>query len=303
MKEQTRQLKRIFQHIGVKALVTALAVFALAAGIVAGAGIRLYGTEKKVLQQRGELNAKASAMEYNHYLLTRVNIVTMVGCIVDDKLAAGADSAEIERYLAEETEIVIAALDPDTTGLYGWIDGAYLDGSGWTPDADYVPTERPWYTQTLRSHQKITFVEPYLDAQTNTIMTTVSMLLGDGRSVLAMDVSLDPIQRIVGQIASSTEGSQAFVLDADGVAAAHSDASQLGRHYLDEPETLGGIVARRLFTDGQRQFDLKTPDGNYSYPDQQKGRLKAPRTAGFGGSGREDRGALRLTAQAGCGIL
>ena len=264
MDGRIKRLKRILSHIGARSLALALAVFLIAVGTAVYIGSRLYASEKEVLQHWGALNAQEAAMEYNRYLITRMNIVTVVGCNVENLLAEGAGAEKTGKYLTIETENVIETLDPDTTGLYGWFDGTYIDGSGWVPDADYVATERPWYTATKTSDRKITFVEPYLDAQTNTIMMTVSELLSDGQSVLAMDVSLKPIQQIIEQIASATEGSQAFVLDAGGTVVAHSDESQLGIEYLDEPNSLGGVVARKLLIDGQTQFDLKTPEGDYS---------------------------------------
>ena len=271
MNNSNNRLIRILSHIGAKSIAVALVVFFVAVGIAVYIGVRLYDTEKEVLQHQGELNAKEAATEYNRYLITRMNIVTLVGCNVENMLAESAEKERIEKYLTIETENVIATMDPDTTGLYGWFDGTYLDGSGWTPDEDYVATERPWYTQSLASDSKITFIEPYLDAQTNTIMMTVSELLSDGHSVLAMDVSLMHIQKIIEQIASETEGSQAFVMDEDGSVVAHSDREQLERDYLDEPESLGGAVAR-LVIDGHRRFDLETPEGNYSvYVDELEG--------------------------------
>lgn len=140
------------------------------------------------------------------------------------------------------------------------------------PDDDYVATERPWYTETMESDREITFVEPYLDLQTNTIMMTVSDLMSDGESVLAMDVSLDPIQKIVETVSSATDGSHAFVLDNSGIVVAHSDESQLGRNYLSESGSLGGTVARNILIDGQMQFDIQTAEGNYSvYVDKLEG--------------------------------
>ncbi len=180
-------------------------------------------------------------MEYDRCLLTRVNIVTLVGRTVENMLASGSSNEKIEAYLTDQTNNIIATLDPSTTGLYGWINREYLDGAGWVPEADYVPTERPWYTQTMASDQEITFVEPYLDLQTNTIMMTITDLMKDGESVLAMDVSLDPIQKIVEDVASSTEGSHAFVLDKEGMVVAHSDITQLGRNYLSETDTIGNV--------------------------------------------------------------
>ena len=266
------KIRDILRYVSVKSIAAAIIVMLATSIAAAFIGNSFYAMEKEVLQLQGELNAKESASEYDHILLTRVNIVTMVGCTVDNMLAYGTSNEKIEMYLIDQTNNIAATLDPTTTGLYGWVGGAYLDGAGWVPDSDFVATERPWYIQTMESDQEITFVEPYLDMQTNTVMMTVSDLMKDGKSVIAMDVSLDPLQKIVERVASDTEGGQALVLDHSGIVVAHSNTDQLGRNYLDEPDSLGGAVARQILVDGKKQFDLETKEGNYSvYVDQLEG--------------------------------
>ena len=272
MKSLMRKFRNTLKYIGARSIIIALIVFLLSAGIAIYIGRHLLATEKEVLIQRGELNAKEAAMEYDRCLLTRVNIVTLVGRTVENMLASVTNNEKIKAYLTEQTNNIVATLDPSTTGLYGWINREYLDGAGWVPDADYVPTERPWYTETMESDYEITFVKPYLDLQTNTIMMTVSDLMNDGESVLAMDVSLDPIQKIVEEVSATTEGSQAFVMDNSGIVVAHSDKSQLGRNYMTETEGLGGAVARKILDAGQMKFDIRTAEGNFSvYVDKLEG--------------------------------
>ena len=104
----------------------------------------------------GKLNTHEATMEYNRYLITRVDIVTITGCTVESLLDNKTDNGKILQYLTEETEDVVATIDPGSTGLYGYINGEYLDGSGWVPEDDYVPTERPWYRQTINSDEEIT---------------------------------------------------------------------------------------------------------------------------------------------------
>ena len=158
----------------------------------------------------------------------------------------------------------MSTLDPTTTGLYGYVRGTYVDGAGWVPDADYVPTERPWYVETVNKKEKVTFVEPYLDAQTGSVLMTVACLMEDGESVIAMDVSLDSIQDIVVRNALATEGSQAFVIDESGIVVVHSDPQEIGKNYLEAPEGPGGAAAERLLVGHENQFDIKTADGSYS---------------------------------------
>ncbi|MDO4805047.1 MAG: diguanylate cyclase [Lachnospiraceae bacterium] len=256
-------LKEKYSHIRPGSVVFSLLVFLITVGMVSFIGIHYYDIQKEVLLQKGELNAKESAREYDRQLVTSVGIVTMVGRNVDKKIMSGVQNDEIERYLTEQTDNMTATLFPGSTGLYGWINKEYLDGSGWIPDADYVPTERPWYVETLKSEEKITFVEPYLDMQTKTIMMTVSQLLADGESVLAMDVSLDPFQEIVKRVSSATMGGQALVLDRYGKVVAHSDETQVGTNYLKEKDGLGSEVARKILVEGRMQFELREDEGYY----------------------------------------
>ena len=272
MKDLIQKIRNTVRHIGARSLIIAVIVFLVTAGIAVYIGRNLSATEKEVLLQQGELNAKEAAMEYDRCLITRENIVTLVGRTVDNMLQSGESNDAIKAYLTDQTNNIIATLDPSTTGLYGWINKEYLDGMGWVPDADYVAVERPWYIQTMESDQEITFIEPYLDMQTNTVMMTVSDLMSDGESVVAMDVRLDPIQGIVEKVSAATEGSQAFVLDETGVVVAHSDENQLGKKYLNETDGPCSAAAGKILTDGQMQFDLHTTEGNYSvYADKLEG--------------------------------
>ena len=272
MKDLIRKIRNALKHIGARFILIALAVLLLTAGIAVYSGRHLLATEKEVLRSRGEINAREAAQEYDRCLITRVNIVTLVGRTVENMLTSGSDNEKIKAYLTEQTNNIVVTLDPSTTGLYGWINREYLDGAGWVPDADYVATERPWYTETMESDREITFVRPYLDLQTNTIMMTVSDLMRDGESVLAMDVSLEPIQQIVEKVSAATEGGQAFVLDDSGIVVAHSDKNQLGKNFLNETDSPGGAVAQKILVDGQMQFDLQTGEGNYSvYVDKLEG--------------------------------
>jgi len=270
--QKKRRIRDTFSYIGARSIAAALVVLLITAGIAAFVGVRVSATERSALRLRGELNAKESAREYDRCLLTRVNIIALTGEVTDSMLASGESNASIRQYMKDRTANIKNTLDPTTTGLYGWINGEYLDGAGWVPEEGFVATERPWYVQAAAAGEGITFIEPYLDLQTNEVMMTVSQLLSDGVSVLAMDVSLAPIQEIIAKIASSTEGSQAIVLDRSGIVVAHSDESQLGRNYLKEEGTLGSLTAKKILEEGQMSFEIRHAEGNYSvYVDRLEG--------------------------------
>ena len=264
MQERDSKLNKGINRIGIRSLVVALLVITISVAVAVYIGQSFYANEKEVLQQQCELNAKEAAGEYDRCLLTRVNIVTVVGYAVDSMMKSGSNNQAILEYLTTETNYVVATLDPSTTGIYGVINGEYLDGSGWVPEADYVATERPWYIDTLDSHHAITFVKPYLDVQTQTVMMAVTDLLEDGKSVIAMDVSLEPIQKIVEKVSSSTEGGRALVMDTNGIVVAHSDKSQLGLNYKTASDGVGHSIAETILEKGQMKFDIESEEGNFS---------------------------------------
>ncbi len=92
---------------------------------------------------------------------------------------------------------------PDFMKIYGYIRGEFLDGSGWEPPADYVPTRRPWHIGAENSYGKIFFSEPYLDAETGGLCISFSQKLFDreGRphGVLAIDLKLERIADYVNK--------------------------------------------------------------------------------------------------------
>ncbi|MBR2699601.1 MAG: hypothetical protein IKE76_13520, partial [Clostridia bacterium] len=203
------------------------------------------------------MNVVQSAKAFDGYLLVRKNIVELAGHVVDEMIREGKPNPEILDYLTAESLSIKKAIDKDYTGLYGWINGEYCDGDGWVPDEDYVPTQRPWYQETIADDSDITFVRPYLDEQTKIVLTTMAKRLSDGVSVIALDVTLSYIQEVTQDIARQTPGSFAIVLDKSGFVIAHSDSAELGKDYLDEEDTLGAALAGRLYDENGPQFELR----------------------------------------------
>lgn len=124
------QFKENLRHISIKSVVVAVIVLAVTIGMVTFVGRHYYDTEKEVLLQQGELNALESAKEYDKCLITRANIVTLVGCTIEDMINSGSRNDKIEQYLTGQTDNVIETLDPSSTGLYGWINDTYGHQTG-----------------------------------------------------------------------------------------------------------------------------------------------------------------------------
>ncbi len=250
------RIKDVFRNMGIRSVIAPMLVFLLTVVMTCIGSYRYYKATREEIYLQGRVNAVESAKEYDAYLLVRKNTVILAAHVVDEMTREGQPNSEILKYLTAESASIKKSIDKDYTGLYGWINGEYCDGVGWIPDRDYVPTQRPWYLETVADDSEVTFVSPYLDEQTHTVLTTMARKLSDGESVIALDVTLKRIQEITEEITQHTAGSIGIVLDKTGQVIAHSDASQLGRNYLEEKDTFGAALAGKLYQGKSGQFGL-----------------------------------------------
>lgn len=176
------------------------------------------------------------------YLDKGLNTLMVTANNINYMINQGKNSEEIEEYLKSETEYCQEYIDENFTGIYGYILDKYVDGVGWIPDDDYIPQEREWYISAVEAGGSPALVEPYLDSMTGDIITSVTCLLEDGRSVLSIDISLAEVQTMTKNI-NLNEFGYGFVITDLGLIVAHFDDNEKGRNYLEsEPELAREIL-------------------------------------------------------------
>ncbi len=254
------RVREIMRIMGARSTIALTLAFLLTVAATFIGGLLLYNAIKESIHLQGRVNVIQSAREIDNYLIERESVVREAGHVVEQMNREGQSNEEILNYLIIETANIKKFIDKDSTGLYGWINEEYIDGEGWVPEEDYVPTKRPWYLETIANDSDITFVRPYLDDQTKTVLTTIARKLSDGVNVLAFDVSLQPIQNTTEKIAKNSPGSYGIVLDKAGSVIAHSNEEELGNNYLREDNTLGAELADTLIRSSSKEFEL-TFDG------------------------------------------
>ena len=128
------------------------------------------------------------------------------------------------------------AVDKELSDMYfGSTAGKMVDGSGWTPPADYDPRTRAWY-KAASEQGKLTFSEPYLDLVTKQMAVSVAMPLktaaGQVRGVVSEDILLNTLVENVAGIKLHGEG-YAFLFDAKGALLAHPDPALVSKNILE----------------------------------------------------------------------
>ena len=195
------------------------------------------------------------------YLSTGMNVVETTSETLEYMIDNGAEKEEVINFLRYKTDRYKTEIDSSFTGIYGYFYDDYLDGLGWTPGPDFIPTQREWYLVAKEAKGRPALVSPYLDAQTGTIMMSISKLFPDGTSVISLDITLDEIQEITQEICLNGRG-YGFVVDKNGLVVAHNDINEKGKNYLDD-ETMSPVL-NRIYKERADFFEIEIGKETYT---------------------------------------
>ncbi|MDD6798133.1 MAG: cache domain-containing protein, partial [Clostridia bacterium] len=120
------------------------------------------------------------------------------------------------------------------------------------PDFDmpegFVATERVWYTGAVKNGGKTYVTPPYQDAMTGDICYTVSVMLGDGNTVLGVDYTMENIQAHIAQMYEGGSRNAVIVTD-EGIIAGCSDETLIGKKLVTALPDYSGIWSLSKRTD------------------------------------------------------
>ncbi len=241
-----------FKLIGViipVVLVMVIVFFALSRGTILKLATDKLTTESNVYAERIGSWTKQIFAELNLYKST-----------IEE--AGFKNDAEILKYMETSCEKNPAY----PIGLYmGDDSGVYLDGSGWIPGDDWVLTERDWYIDGSKN-KEFAFGEPYYDSQSGDVCVsaTVRMNYDAAVRVLAVDVYLNYLSELVGEITDAGIDNAFFVTKSTQTILAHKDNSMIDVKLGDvsSDELYGNISA--ILTDGKTgTVEVPGKDGKY----------------------------------------
>ena len=116
---------------------------------------------------------------------------------------------------------------------------AYIAGKDWhfVPDfdepEDFVASKRTWYIGAVRAGGTPFVSDPYVDVVTGNICYTVSVMLPDRDTVVAIDYTMESIQRHIQQMYSD-RASDAVIVTPEGIIAGCNDVTMIGKKIIQE---------------------------------------------------------------------
>ena len=222
--------------------------------IVAFTFLSFYFIAREDAVRLGEVSVSEQSEKLNNFLLRGKDVVEVVKISIEHMMETDASVDEIQLYLTHQSREYSEKIDENFTGIYALYKGEYVDGMGWTPSDDYDPISRPWYEAAKKADGKPVIVSPYIDAQTDKIMISISQMLSDKESVISLDIAMDDMQDFAESINLNGNG-YGFIIDEEGMVVAHSDESQRGKNYLYDGDMQGTkmqeIVRKVIDSDGK----------------------------------------------------
>ena len=142
-------------------------------------------------------------------------------------LQDGQDVSGLESYFREMKE------ELKSTSLIN----VYAAGADWyvIPDfqepEDFEATQRGWYTGAIDADGEVYITQPYMDLASDYVCFTVSRMLSDGETVVAIDYNLLGVQEYISEM--SEGGRTALIVTEDGQIVGYTDEEQLGKDLAD----------------------------------------------------------------------
>ncbi len=218
----------------------------------------IHGAAVANIQEIGRDRISSVAADLENYLEITKSSLWMTAESVNHMVENGASSDYILQFLIQESESQKDHFDENYTGIYGYVMGKYLDGIGWVPPADFVPTERDWYKDGIAAGGEATIVAPYVDAQTNSVIISIARMLPKNRGVLSLDVTMNHIQDSIQDMQIKGKG-YGYIVTGDGTVVAHPDLESRGKNINEDLEKAEILSKAKEILNGN--FEIETEEG------------------------------------------
>ena len=222
-----------------------------------------YAINYEIIKDETIINAYDVSEDFKDYLNNVTLIVDTASETIEDMLLQGQTTADVQVYLERKSQNLGSIVSGDTKGIYGYVQGVYVDGDAWVPDEGYVPTERVWYKKAVEAGGTKVMIDPYIDARTGKTVVTASKLLLDKRSVLAIDIWLSRLQKMTEDVGQADKDHYVMILDQNGNVIAHSDPSEVSLNYKDSDDAQKRNIYESWKNCGGEVFELKMDGVDY----------------------------------------
>jgi len=137
----------------------------------------------------------------------------------------------IKSYLIDMNERLPDSLDIyfSNNNVWNQSGGLFVSASGWMPEDNWDNTARPWFTDAEKKEGGIAYSEPYVDADTGSVIVTLSKTVFGGMApgtadigVIAKDITVNNLGELTN-LMKNYEGQEIYIINSKGLFITHDD--------------------------------------------------------------------------------
>ncbi|MBD3878197.1 MAG: response regulator [Quinella sp. 1Q5] len=207
----------------------------------------------------GQMQLEVIRNDLQGVISTAENTISQVALESERLLKSGISQDELK-------EIFYKKVEEQKTLTDGVCFNVYITGKDWTiiPNFDMPPeyhaTERLWYKGAEENPSKIYITEPYIDAMTGEMCFTMSKILPDNETVVAIDFNFSGVQKSILQM-STTSDRKALIVTKSGMIIGYTNMSLVGEKISSKLPDYEDILNRVMQSEGNESFTAQL-DGN-----------------------------------------
>ena len=171
----------------------------------------------------------------------------------EQMIATGASPEKIGEFFKQQKAENLAVSD-------GVCINTYVAGKDWTfipgfeIPPDFHAEERLWYKGAIEHPGTVYITEPYVDIASGKMCFTMSYLLSDGHTVVALDFNFSNIQKTILQMTTES-GRNALIATQDGTIIGYTDMSLAGKNVSRKLPEYEPILERIAQVSGHKSFE------------------------------------------------
>lgn len=146
----------------------------------------------------------------DNILSEKIHDIETLGKQITQRQYDGEESKKLRSRLAQYAE-----LHPEILSIYvSTENGGFIQEPNINDSASFDPRTRDWYKQSMETKGEVHISKPYEDVSRDTMVVTISKTTKDNSGVISVDITLDYINQLSGQVTIGKEG-YTMVLDQD----------------------------------------------------------------------------------------
>ncbi len=213
-------------------------------------------------EEIGRMQLESIRNELESKILDSENAVKQVASESENLLAAGISQEDLTKFFYQKKS--------EQKNLFnGVCFNTYIASKNFTiiPDFDFPETyhapERLWYIGAAEKPGEIYITEPYIDAYTGDICFTMSQMLPDKNTVVALDFNFDDLQKFILKM---TEGSNrtALIVGKNGMIIGYTDMSFVGEKISNMLPAYKSILEKVVSNPAHESFEAQINGDSYT---------------------------------------